>query len=76
MTLSQKEQQYELLLKSFDKLANVNNISYYITGGGLLGIYRYNQLLYWDADLDIAIVEPKKFWDFTEKYNDRFIYYE
>lgn len=36
-------------------LLNLNNVNYYIDAGTLLGIYRDEQLIPWDDDLDLAI---------------------
>lgn len=50
----------EKLMLDFANFFNVNNISYHIDHGTLLGIVRDNSLLSWDIDVDFAIEEKDK----------------
>eukprot|EP01084_Bolivina_argentea_P188254 324115_1 len=73
MTLSHKKYICQSLLNSFIDLSKHYNISYYITQGGLLGIHRYNRLLYWDEDIDVTVVDKSVFVNLTKHNNNEFI---
>lgn len=38
-----------------DRVCTKHNINYYVVFGGLLGVYRYGEIIPWDDDLDIAM---------------------
>lgn len=48
------------LLKTFDNIATSNDITYWVDGGTLLGAMRHNNIIPWDDDCDIAILESDK----------------
>lgn len=50
------------LLKDITELLKNNNIESYINWGSLLGIYRDNQFIPWDTDIDVSV-----FWKDREK---------
>lgn len=45
------------LLKIINKIAEENNISYWIDGGSMIGLLRHGGFIPWDDDLDIAMLK-------------------
>lgn len=43
------------------EILNENNVDYYISGGTCLGIYRDNELIPWDDDIDIDVIGRKSY---------------
>ena len=57
-------------LKSLIDILTENKINYWICHGTLLGIIRDNQLIPWDHDIDIGVIEnksPVKYFFINEK---------
>jgi hypothetical protein len=48
---------YQLLARLDGALRDAG-VTYFLTGGGLLGSLRYGELVPWDDDLDLAVVGP------------------
>lgn len=46
------------LLKVFIKICEENNLTYYFTGGSLIGVLRHNGFIPWDDDIDVGM--PRK----------------
>ena len=45
------------LLKVVVEICKLHQLRYWLDGGALLGLYRYNDLLPWDDDIDICVPE-------------------
>lgn len=43
------------MITEVDRICTKHNINYYVVFGGLLGVYRYGEIIPWDDDLDIAM---------------------
>ncbi|MCR5105191.1 MAG: LicD family protein [Eubacterium sp.] len=44
-----------ILLGEIDRVCKLHNIKYYLVFGGLLGAYRYGEIIPWDDDIDVAM---------------------
>lgn len=58
-----------VVFKEFIKICDKHNITYYITGGTLLGSIRHNGFIPWDDDIDIAMTR-KEYNRFVEVANE------
>ena len=47
------------LLTELDRICKKRNISYFLTGGTLLGAIRHGGFIPWDDDLDVALLRPE-----------------
>lgn len=72
-TLAEIEVIFEYMLKIFNKMSNTYNIQYIVTQGGLLGIHRYDHLLYWDEDIDIALINHNESLHFFTQNTNSFL---
>ena len=43
------------LLKKFIEICNENNLTYYFTGGALIGVLRHKGFIPWDDDIDVGM---------------------
>ena len=48
------------IMKDIHELFEINNITYWMDGGTMLGAYRHKGIIPWDDDLDIAIFDSKE----------------
>lgn len=68
ITLSEQKQIMLDLLKEFDRFCVNHELSYYLTGGTLLGAVRHKGYIPWDDDIDVGM--PRKDYEtFAKIYN-------
>lgn len=62
------------ILDEFDRVCKENGISYFLSGGSVLGAVRHGGFIPWDDDIDIGMCreEYEKFLNCAGKMNDRF----
>lgn len=65
-----KDNFYELF-KKFDFICKENNIHYFIIAGTLLGAVRHQEMIHWDDDIDVGILDE----DLEKLQNIDFIRY-
>ena len=61
------------LLKEFIKICKDNNLTYFVSGGSLIGVMRHNGFIPWDDDVDIVMPrdEYNKFVNIMHKINSK-----
>ena len=68
ITLNEQKQIMLDLLKEFARFCENHNLSYYLTGGTLLGAVRHKGYIPWDDDIDVGM--PRKDYEtFVKIYN-------